>query len=208
MHYKHQDNEWTIDNIPNRLTVFRIALIPIIIIPLYLVKLQTPFAVNYETTLCYISAWTFVLASTTDFLDGYLARRWKLTTIFGSFFDPIADKFLVVSSMILLQGMNRIPTWIVIILVLRELYITSLRLLAQDKKITLPVNMLAKGKTISQMIAIPLLMAYDYPFKIPMPELGTFFIYVASILSIYSALEYSYSLIKKLRTIKRQKKNE
>lgn len=192
------DNEWEIDNLPNRLTIFRMALIPIIIGALFACSLEVEWLKTYHKTLGYIAAWTFVAASITDFFDGYIARKRGIVTVFGSFLDPIADKFLVVSSLILLESLGRIHPIIVVILVLREMYITSLRLLATERGLSIPVGSLGKWKTTFQMIAIPFLMANDYPFGIPMPIIGTVFIFLASFFSLYSALEYSTSTIKKL----------
>jgi len=158
-----------------------------------------------HSTLGWVAGWTFVAASVTDFLDGYFARKRGIITVFGSFLDPIADKFLVVSSLIMLQGMGRVPVLIVIILVLREMYINSLRLLANERGFKVPVGQLGKWKTAFQMVGIPMLMANEKPWGIPMPFLGTLFIYLASIFSLYSALEYSVNLVKKLK-LQRQKK--
>lgn len=194
--------EWQIDNLPNRLTMFRIFLIPIIISSLFINLCKIPHLIPYEKTFGYIAGWTFVAASITDFFDGYIARKRGIVTVFGSFLDPIADKFLVVSSLILLQGLERIPVLLVVILVLREIYITALRLLAQERGLTVPVANLGKWKTAFQMIGIPFLMAYDHPWGIPMPLLGNFFIYLASLFSLYSAIDYSLSLIKRLKKSK------
>jgi CDP-diacylglycerol--glycerol-3-phosphate 3-phosphatidyltransferase len=191
--------EWQIDNLPNRLTMFRILLIPIIISSLYLNMSKFPLLIPYEKTLGYLAAWTFVIASITDFFDGYIARKREIVTVFGSFLDPIADKFLVVSSLIILQGLGRIPVLLVIILVLREIYITALRLLAKERGLHVPVAKLGKWKTAFQMIGIPFLMAYDRPWGIPMPLLGISFIYLASLFSLYSAVDYSINLIKRLQ---------
>lgn len=201
----NQVDEWEIDNLPNRLTIFRMLLIPVIIGSLFMNMTEYDWIDQYRKTFGYIAAWTFVLASVTDFFDGYFARKRGIVTVFGSFLDPIADKFLVVSSLILLQGLGRIPVLIVIILVLREMYITSLRLLASDRGLTVPVGQLGKWKTAFQMIGIPFLMAYDRPWGIPMPLLGTVFIYLASIISMYSALEYSIGLVRKIQTIRKNK---
>ena len=194
-----QNPEWEIDNLPNRLTMFRMLLIPIIVTCLILTKINFEWIAPIKLRLGYLCGWTFVLASVTDFFDGYIARKRGIVTVFGSFLDPIADKFLVVSSLILLGELERIPSIVVLILVLREMYITSLRLLASERGFSIPVGKLGKWKTTMQMIAIPLLMAYDYPWGIPMPLLGTICIYIASIISIYSALEYSLGLLRKIR---------
>ncbi|MBT3234382.1 MAG: CDP-diacylglycerol--glycerol-3-phosphate 3-phosphatidyltransferase [Bdellovibrionales bacterium] len=190
---------WEIDNLPNRITLFRICLVPIVIASLSLQLIQSYYLFPYHFTLGYVAATIFIIASITDFIDGYIARKRNIVTIFGSFLDPIADKLLVVSSLILLQALDRIPAIIVVILVLRELYITSLRLLATDHGLSVPVGSMGKWKTAVQMIAIPMLMAYDKPFNIPLPTIGISLIYLASIIALYSALEYSLGLLKKLR---------
>jgi CDP-diacylglycerol--glycerol-3-phosphate 3-phosphatidyltransferase len=194
-----QTTEWQIDNLPNRLTMFRILLIPIIITSLFINMCKIPELIPYENTFGYIAGWTFVVASITDFFDGHIARKRGIVTVFGSFLDPIADKFLVVSSLILLQGLERIPVLLVVILVLREIYITALRLLANERGLTVPVANIGKWKTAFQMIGIPFLMVNDQPWGIPMPLLGNVFIYLASLFSIYSAIDYSLSLIKRLK---------
>lgn len=199
-------NEWQIDNLPNRLTLFRVLLIPVIITSLYLKETELGVSANWSKQLGYIAAWTFVLASITDFFDGHIARKRKIVTVFGSFLDPIADKFLVVSSLIMLQGLDLIHPIMVIVLVLREMYITALRLLAQERGINIPAGSLGKYKTTFQMIGIPLLMADDNPFGIPLTLLGDIFIYLAAIFSIYSAGEYSYSTIKKMKLARLKKR--
>jgi len=204
-----QANEWEIDNLPNRLTLFRIILIPIILGSLFFNLPQNLWPNPNTILLNYIAAWTFVFASITDFLDGYIARKKNIVTVFGSFLDPIADKFLVISSLIMLLALDRIHILIVLILVLREMYITALRLLAMEKGLSVPVGTLGKWKTATQMVGIPLLMANDTPWGIEMVLLGTICIYLASLFSMYSALEYSLGLIKKmknLRKVNRKKK--
>ena len=162
-------NEWEIDNLPNRLTIFRVFLIPIILGCLFLNLTDLPWIKSMHSTLGWIAGWTFVAASVTDFFDGYFARKRGIVTVFGSFLDPIADKFLVVSSLIMLQGMGRIPVLIVIILVLREMYINSLRLLANERGFKVPVGQLGKWKTAFQMIGIPMLMAMKNHGVFPCP---------------------------------------
>lgn len=202
----HGPNEWEIDNLPNRLTMFRVVLIPIIIFSLFATIGQFEWARNHTNLLNYIAAWTFVAASITDFLDGYIARKKNIVTVFGSFLDPIADKFLVISSLIMLQSLNRVHVLIVLILVLREMYITALRLLAMEKGISVPVGTLGKWKTATQMVGIPLLMANDTPWGLDMFLLGTIAMYLSSLFSLYSALEYSAGLIKKIQKIRKEKK--
>jgi len=200
------NNEWEIDNLPNRLTMFRVILIPIIIFSLFAVNQKYSWAASHTSFLNYLAAWTFVAASITDFLDGFIARKKNIVTVFGSFLDPIADKFLVISTLIMLQAMNRVHVLVVLILVLREMYITALRLLAMEKGISVPVGALGKWKTATQMVGIPLLIANDIPWGLNMPLLGTLAIYLASLFSLYSAIEYSIGLISKIQKIRKEKK--
>jgi CDP-diacylglycerol--glycerol-3-phosphate 3-phosphatidyltransferase len=204
----HHPNEWEIDNLPNRLTMFRVILIPIILVSLFLNLSSSNFVINHIRTINYVAAWTFVIASITDFFDGYIARKKNIVTVFGSFLDPIADKFLVISSLIMLQALGRVHVMVVLILVLREMYITALRLLAMEKGLSVPVGTLGKWKTATQMVGIPLLMANDIPFGLNMPLIGTVAIYLASIFSLYSALEYSIGLIKKIQKLRHKRKLE
>lgn len=201
-------NEWEIDNLPNRLTMFRVVLIPIIIFSMYAVLVQYDWAIAHTKLLNYVAAWTFVAASITDFLDGFIARKKNIVTVFGSFLDPIADKFLVISALIMLQAMNRVHVLVVLILVLREMYITALRLLAMEKGISVPVGTLGKWKTATQMVGIPFLMANDVFLGINMTMLGTIAIYLASIFSLYSAGEYSFGLIRKIQKLRKEKKRQ
>lgn len=199
------EKEWEIDNLPNRLTIFRVILIPIIVVCLFLNTIDNPVINPYHETMNWVAGWTFVLASVTDFFDGYFARKRKIVTVFGSFLDPIADKFLVVSGLILLQALGRIPVLVVIILVLREIFITALRLLATERGLTIPVGKTGKWKTAAQMVGVPFLMAYGHPWGVSFPLLGTIFIYIAAILSLFSAFEYTAGLLKKLK--EKRKKN-
>ncbi len=199
-------SEWEIDNLPNRLTVFRVALIPVICLTLYLCLFEENIFQATTKTLGYIAAWTFVLASVTDFFDGYIARKRNIVTVFGSFLDPIADKFLVVSSLILLQSLERINVIVVIVLVLREMYMTALRLLAMEKGLKVSVNNLGKWKTTLQMMAIPMLMAWDKPWGFSYPLVGTILIYVSFVFSIFSAMVYTFGLLKKIAEVRKSRR--
>ena len=193
-----------IDNLPNRLTIFRIFLIPIVLTLLYCTTIEIFF--EQKNLLGWVAGWIFSLASFTDFLDGYIARKRNLVTVFGSFIDPIADKFLTVSCLIMLQSLGRIPSFIVIVLVLREMYMTSLRLLATNEGVIVPVSNLGKWKTATQMLGIPFIMAYENWNGIPMYNIGISLIYFASLLSLWSAFQYTYGMIQKLKQKKADKK--
>lgn len=198
----YNPNEWEVDNLPNRLTMFRMLLIPVVVLALYAEEINYPWFNEHHLLLNYVAAWTFVIASITDYFDGFFARKMNIVTMFGSFLDPLADKFLVISSLIMLLSLERINVLVALILILRELYITALRLLALEKGLNVPVGTLGKWKTTFQMIAIPLLMANDTPWGIPMTLLGEISITLASIFSLYSALEYSVGLLRKLRRMR------
>lgn len=201
-----EKNDLEIDNLPNRLTLFRLLMIPVIVLTLYF-DLDTPTdLMTYRKYLGHIACWIFVAASITDFLDGYIARKRDIVTVFGSFLDPIADKFLVVASLIMLMALDRVNAVVVIILVLREMYMTSLRLLAMTEEISVPVSSLGKWKTTAQMVAIPMLMIHGKFLWLPMNIIGTVLIYIAAFLSLLSALIYSVSLVKKLQERRLEKK--
>lgn len=202
------DQDLEIDNLPNRITIFRVCLIPIILVCLSLQIEPFHLPDPYKVTLGWVAAWTFVLASITDFFDGYIARKRNIVTIFGSFLDPIADKFLTVSALILLLAQGRVHALIVTILVLREIYMTSLRLLAFSEGVPVPVNKLGKWKTATQMTGLPMLMAYETVWYIPFATLGTIFVYIASILSFYSSIVYSVGLVKKLKLKRLERKQK
>lgn len=201
-----EKNDLEIDNLPNRLTIFRMLMIPVIVLTLYF-DIDTPTdLISYRKYLGHIACWIFIAAAITDFFDGYIARKRDIVTVFGSFLDPIADKFLVVSSLIMLLALHRVNSVVVIILVLREMYMTSLRLLALTEDIHVPVNSLGKWKTTAQMVAIPMLMINGRFLWLPMDKIGTVLIFVAACLSLLSALLYSISMIKKLRERRLEKK--
>jgi CDP-diacylglycerol--glycerol-3-phosphate 3-phosphatidyltransferase len=196
-----------IDNLPNRLTIFRVLLIPLVLGVLYLSSAPFTFLIPYKSTLAWAAGWTCSFASITDFFDGYIARKRGIVTVFGSFLDPIADKFLVVSSLIMLQALGRVPAVVVIILVLREMYMTSLRLLATNEGLKVPVNNLGKWKTAAQMFAVPFLMANQTWWIFNLALMGQVLLYVSTFLSLFSATTYSLSLVKKLKLDRQQKRN-
>ena len=185
------------DTLPNRLTLFRIVLVPFTMGALVLEQTSISRATFSYPLFGYVAAAIFTIAAITDILDGVAARRSNSVTTFGSFLDPIADKFLVISSLIFLQSMDRVPVFITVILVLRELYITSLRLLASERGLSLPVEVYGKLKTVCQMVAIPLLMAYDEIGIFSMPLVGSLLLYISTLLSLYSAFRYSLKILEK-----------
>jgi CDP-diacylglycerol--glycerol-3-phosphate 3-phosphatidyltransferase len=205
---ENEVDDLQINNLPNRLTIFRILLIPLVLGTLFLAGSDISFIEPYRKDLGWAAGWMCAVASITDFFDGYIARKRGIVTVFGSFLDPIADKFLVVSSLIMLQALGRVPAIVVIILVLREMYMTSLRLLANNEGLQVPVSEMGKWKTATQLVAIPWLMAYDTWYFINFAILGKVLIYVAAFLSLASAFSYSLNLIRKLKVDRAEKREK
>lgn len=166
-------------NTPNKLTVTRM-----IIVPFLVVFLLTGWGGDANR---YISLALFVVASVTDWFDGYLARKNNLVTNFGKFMDPLADKLLVCSAMICMIDLKRLPAWFVIIIIAREFIISGFRLIAAENGIVIAANYWGKFKTASQMIMIILLILhFDGIFVI----LEQIFIWLSLALTIISLITY------------------
>ncbi len=141
-------------NLPNKLTVVRMALVPFFVAALLLSMTND--------SLKWVALALFVIASLTDFADGYIARKYNLITNFGKFMDPLADKILTISGMICLIELGRIPSWIVVIIVAREFIISGFRLVAAENGVVIAANYWGKFKTTFQMIMI-ILMIMNIP---------------------------------------------
>ena len=141
-------------NLPNKLTVVRMVLVPFFVAALLLSKTND--------SLKWVALALFVIASLTDFADGYIARKYNLVTNFGKFMDPLADKILTISGMICLVELGRIPSWIVVIIVAREFIISGFRLVAAENGVVIAANYWGKFKTTFQMIMI-ILMSMNIP---------------------------------------------
>ena len=166
-------------NTPNKLTIARM-----IIVPFLVIFLLTGWGGEANR---YISLTLFVVASVTDWFDGYLARKNNLVTNFGKFMDPLADKLLVCSAMICMIDLKRLPAWFVIIIMAREFIISGFRLIAAENGIVIAANYWGKFKTASQMIMIILLILhFDGIFVI----LEQIFIWLSLALTIISLITY------------------
>lgn len=140
-------------NLPNKITIFRIILVPFMLL-VQLFNIKTEFlGVNVGNIIILA---IFLVASITDYLDGYLARKNNQITTFGKFLDPIADKLLVITALIMLVDWHIIPSWIPVIVVAREFLVSGIRMLAAGEGNVIAASMLGKIKTVSQMIAISL----------------------------------------------------
>ena len=161
-------------------------------IPLVVGIYFLPDALFSMATKNWLAAWFFILAAVTDALDGYLARKWNQTSNFGAFLDPVADKLMVGAALIMLVYLDRIGPLVALIIIGREITISALRewmaQLGAGKSVA--VNSLGKFKTIAQMVAIPMLLIYETWNGIDLKLLGTFLIYVAAILTVWSMFYY------------------
>lgn len=175
-----QRDEMDFATLPNILTSIRVILIPFVV---YLLFLRT------ETTDL-IAALVFGVAAITDYFDGYLARKQKSESVFGKLMDPLADKFLVVASLCMLQEMERIHPVVVILLISREMAITGLRAYASSEGLIIGASNSAKWKTTFQMIAIPFLMVRQGVFGLPIFFTGQVCIYLSLAISLWSAKDY------------------
>lgn len=180
-------------NLPNKLTVFRI-----ILIPAFILLLTVPYAWSNISFLgvtmpvnWLIAAVVFAIASATDFLDGQIARSQHLVTNFGKFADPLADKLLVMTALIFLTSFNVVPAWMTAVIVIRELAVTGLRtLIVENNGKVLAAQMPGKIKTFSQMFAIFFLYIRNAPFSIINFPIGNVLLWVAVIFTIYSGIDY------------------
>lgn len=166
-------------NLPNKLTVLRV-----ILIPFFLVALMVD-AIPYGK---WIAVAIFIIASLTDMLDGKIARKYNLITNFGKFMDPLADKLLVCSAMIALIELDRIPAWVVIIIIAREFIISGFRLVASDNGIVIAAGWWGKVKTVVQMVMIIVVLCNFGGTVVSILE--NMLIYASLALTIISLIDY------------------
>ena len=169
-------------NLPNKLTLLRICLIPVFVI------LMLSQVSNFFLISCII----FIIASITDFLDGKIARKYNLVTDFGKFMDPLADKLLVLSALICMIEYDLVAGWMVIIIVARELTVSILSAIAADNGKVIAASGGGKIKTTSQMIAIILLLIGANYSNSQIVFVGTIAMYIATIFTLYSGIDYLY----------------
>ncbi|MDG5467248.1 CDP-diacylglycerol--glycerol-3-phosphate 3-phosphatidyltransferase [Deltaproteobacteria bacterium IMCC39524] len=177
-------------NLPNLLTLARVAAVPVLVI---LLLSDSRFSSMWAAAI-------FGLAAVTDFIDGWLARKWGVVTVLGKFLDPLADKLIVMAALIMLIPLDRVPAWAVFVILAREMIVTGLRSIASSEGIVIDASDLGKYKTIYQMIAIPgLMLHYDYywffglewgVFHVNMHNFGIFFFAIAFVLTLWSGIDY------------------
>ncbi len=177
-------------NLPNILTLGRIAAIPLLIV---LMHFEGRGAAMWAAAV-------FSAAAVTDWIDGWLARKWQVVTVLGKFLDPLADKLIVMAALIMLIPLGRIPAWAVFLILAREMIVTGLRSIASAEGIVIAASELGKYKTIFQMVAIVgLLLHYDYYWffgvqwqilHASMHTAGLFFFWISFALTMWSGIDY------------------
>lgn len=177
-------------NLPNYLTILRVFMIPV-----FVVFMLADILGGGDK---YVAGSIFILASLTDFLDGYLARKNNQVTVFGKFMDPLADKLLVCSALICLVDLGLMPSWIVIIIVAREFIISGFRLVAAERGIVIAASYWGKFKTASQMIMI-ILLIFDLGGMFNV--LGQILLYISLILTVVSLVDYIAKNISVLKDV-------
>lgn len=167
-------------NLPNSITLMRISVVPFLFI-----LLSSPGKFG-----SFVLAVLFVAASITDLIDGYIARKYHLVTTMGKFLDPIADKLVINTTMILMIPIGRIPAWIVAITIIRDFVVDGVRSISSSEGLFIQASRLGKQKTLAQIIALTALLIH-YPFwGINAHLVGTITLYIAFLLTVYSGANY------------------
>jgi len=167
-------------NLPNTITMARISVVPFLF---FLLAAPGPF-------WSIVLAALFVVASITDFLDGFIARRCNLVTTMGKFLDPLADKLIVNTAMILMIPIGRIDAWIVAVIIIRDFIVDGIRTIASSEGIYIQASALGKQKTLAQIFAVTALMIHHPFLGLDAHLVGTIILYVAFFLTIYSGVDY------------------
>jgi CDP-diacylglycerol--glycerol-3-phosphate 3-phosphatidyltransferase len=165
-------------NVPNVLTVLRILLVPVLVV-----------ALVDETSSDWLAAGVFAAASLTDAIDGYIARARRQITTFGKLMDPVADKLLIIAALVVLLSLDRIPAWIVMVIIAREFAVTVTRMAAVGQGVVISANWWGKAKTIVQVAAIFFAIGFD-----PTPVAVDALLYVAVAITVISGIDYFFGL--------------
>ena len=178
-------------NLPNFLTFFRILLIPVLV-----VILTRP-----GRTASLMAAATFFLACLSDFFDGYLARRWGISTTLGELLDPLADKLIVAAALIMLAGLDRtpmVPAWMIVVIIGREIAVTGLRAVALGRGLVLAAQELGKYKMVFQMFALHGLLLHYKFLGVDFHLAGMYFLWISLVISLWSGIDYHVRVIRQL----------
>lgn len=176
-------------NLPNRLTLSRLLLIPVF---LAVASMKYPYA-------DYLAAAVFVLGAVTDGLDGYIARKNRQVTLLGKFMDPLADKILVSAALIVLVELGRLPAWIAVVIISREFAVTGLRSVAAAEGLVVSASGLGKIKTVTQIVAIVAMFLMDFPLNRFLVPFSSVAMAVAVFFTIWSGVDYFLRIWKPLK---------
>ena len=194
-----------LNNLPNTLTWSRIFLIPILVLIFYLP--EGLISLNERDLLATL---VFLIAAATDWLDGFIARKFNLVSSFGAFLDPVADKLMVSTALVILVWLGRVEFVVAAVIIGREVGISALRewMAIIGESVHVSVSILGKIKTTTQMIAIPFLLYNDYVLNVDTQALGNVLIWVATALTIWSMLYYLHRARRTFKTPEKQKGKE
>ena len=176
-------------NLPNWITWFRILIVPIIVIALGRGTVEGGYA----------AAVIFVLGSISDYFDGSLARQWGVVSSFGKFMDPIADKILVTSTLVMLIPSGRLDVYMVLILLARDTLVGGIRSVAASENVVIPAGVLGKWKTAIQMVAIPAVLIHEPLLGVPVGRIGYWILWASVALSVVSGIDYVWDYLKRRR---------
>ena len=176
-------------NLPNALAFFRILLAPL----MFFILVNAPgiFTQIHISWINYFAALIFVIASVTDFFDGYIARRWDQKTKLGAILDPLADKMLILAAFLGLMMLGRASAWAVYLILIREFFITGFRVVMASDGVEVAASMAGKVKTVSQMFAVGFLLM-SWPG-------GELLLWIAVALTLYSGFEYIFAYVKAMK---------
>lgn len=184
-------------NLPNKLTVIRVLLVPLLILvymfPYDTTGINVPVYHIFDTDISLVNIIIlviFIVASITDYFDGRIARSKKLITTFGKFADPIADKLLVNTIFLLLASDGKINIIIPIIMISRDTIVDAIKMSAASKQVVVAASKLGKLKTVSQMIALCFLLVNNFPFSVLGIDLATILAWIATVISVISGIDY------------------
>lgn len=169
-------------NLANKITFTRIFIIPIFVLCLL---------GNFPYSQ-YIAAFIFILAASTDSMDGYVARKRNEITNLGKFLDPLADKLLITSALVALVEMGKVPSLVAIIIISREFIVTGFRIIAASEGVVIAASWLGKVKTVSQIVSITAILLNNFPFKFIGFPFDKISLYIATAITLWSGVDYIY----------------
>lgn len=184
-------------NLPNYLSFARILLVPVVMV--LLVKISPLRTSEYNLWVGLIVSGVFIIAGVSDLIDGYYARKYNIDSVVGKYLDPLADKLMILAVMVMLIPLERIPAWMVVIFLAREITITALRGVATAEGLVIPADQWGKKKTLLQNISLVALMIHYPLLGINTQKFGMIVLVMALILSLGSGYNYLYQFFQEIK---------